>query len=385
MNVKTKIFSAILLVTFIVALVYDAQIVQFVESQRNETLNRIMYLLTDLGLFFILSGLATYLIYKRRYTELLLMAAAALLSLETAYILKKLFQVPRPDNIAVEQLTHATGWAFPSIHAAIVLSLAPFMKRTLESKPIRGTILALLILIAVSRMYLGVHYLSDIIFGGFLGYILALTLIYLEQRYQIAERFIYHLQSKREVRRQSAHLTTGLLIILLVKLNVLNTVILGAILAVGGILSLISRYTKIPIIYQILRTFERPKQMKTFPGKGSFFLVMGSFLALILFPEPVALASIAIMAIGDSLTTLIGVYFGHIKSPTNNLKHLEGTALAIIAGTIAAFNFVSFEKAFIGTFVAMLFEALTIRHIDRVIDDNLLIPIVAGLTMTLIL
>ncbi|HMR01423.1 MAG TPA: hypothetical protein PKA32_03465, partial [Candidatus Gracilibacteria bacterium] len=102
-------------------------------------------------------------------------------------------------------------------------------------------------------------------------------------------------------------------------------------------------------------------------------------------PEPIALASIAIMAIGDSLTTLIGVYFGHIKSPTNNLKHLEGTALAIIAGTVAAFNFVSFEKAFIGAFVAMLFEALTIRHIDRIIDDNLLIPIIAGLTMTLIL
>ena len=153
----------------------------------------------------------------------------------------------------------------------------------------------------------------------------------------------------------------------------------------GCLFSLLKKKKKIPIIYPILRTFERPKQMKTFPGKGSFFLVMGSFIALVLFPEPIALAAIAIMAIGDSLTTLIGVYFGFIKSPTNNLKHLEGTALAIIAGTIAAFNFVSFEKAFIGAFVAMLFEALTIRHLDRVIDDNLLIPIIAGLTMTFIL
>lgn len=385
MKTKPKILLAILVATFLLALYYDAHIVQYIESQRNEALNSIMFLLTDIGLFFVLSGLATYLIYKRRYAELMLIAAAALLSLESAYILKKLFQVPRPDDISVEQLTHATGWAFPSIHAAIVLSIAPFIKKIFQSKSLRGGMIALLLAIAVSRMYLGVHYLSDIIFGGFLGYIIAISLAYLEDHYQIAERYINQLKSKREVRRQSAHLATGLMIILLVKLHILTVEMIGVILAIGGLLSVLSLYVKVPIIHQLLRIFERPKQMKTFPGKGSFFLVMGSFISLVLFPEPIALASIAIMAIGDSLTTLIGVYFGFIKSPTNNLKHLEGTALAIIAGTIAAFNFVAFEKAFIGAFVAMLFEALTIRHIDRIIDDNLLIPLVAGLTMTFIL
>lgn len=383
MTTRSKIFAGILFLFFLGSLLYDAQIVRFIESQRNETLNHFMYIMTDVGLFVILSALTTYLIVKRKYKELLMVAAATLLSLEAAYILKKLFQVPRPDNITT-QLTHATGWAFPSIHAAIVLSILPFAQRIIKAKSTEYMTIVLLLTIAVSRTYLGVHYLSDVLFGGFMGYVFAWTLIYLEDRYQVAERFIYHLKSKREVRRQSAHLATGLLIILLVKLHVLDLTILGAILAVGGLLSLISRYQKIPLIYPILQIFERPQQMKTFPGKGSFFLVMGSFLALALFPEPIALASIAIMAIGDSLTTLIGVYFGHIKSPTNQFKHLEGTALAIMVGTIAAFNFVSFEKAFIGAFVGMLFEALIVPRIDRVIDDNLLIPLVAGLTMTFI-
>ena len=48
MNLKTKIFSIILFGIFFLALFYDAQIVQFVESQRNEALNSIMYLITDL-------------------------------------------------------------------------------------------------------------------------------------------------------------------------------------------------------------------------------------------------------------------------------------------------------------------------------------------------
>lgn len=384
MTFRAKIFAFLLFLLFLASLLYDAQIVQFIETQRIVPLNNFMYLVTDVGLFLILSSIATYLIAVRRYKELLLVAAAALLSLEAGYILKKLFQIPRPDQLAT-QLTYATGWTFPSIHAAIVLSIVPFAQRLFKQKWIEYTAVFLLLTIAVSRTYLGVHYLSDVLFGGLIGYLFGWTLLHLENHYEAAERFIYHLTTKREVRRQTAHLATGLLIILLIKLRLMDLPMLGGVLMAGGLLAVISRSTKVPGVHQALELFERPEQMQKFPGKGSFFLVLGSFLALLLFPEPIALAAIAIMAVGDSLTTLVGVYFGQIKSPTNPMKHLEGTALAIMAGTIAAFNFVPFQKAFLGAVVAMLFEALTVRHIDRVLDDNVLIPLVAGTVMVAVL
>ena len=343
-----------------------------------------MYLVTDVGLFLLLSALITYLIATRRYTELLLMTAACLLSLEAGYLMKKLFQIPRPDHIAT-QLTYVTGWTFPSIHAAVGLSILPFIQRLFKNKTLEYAIGFFIITIAASRIYLGVHYLSDVLFGGLIGYLFGWIIISLEDHLELAERFIYHITSKLEVRRQMAHLVTGLLIVLLIKLRVLNVYMLGAVLVGGGTLALISRYKEIPYVYDALRLFERPEQMKRLPGKGPFFLVLGSLLALIFFEEPIALAAISIMAVGDSLTTLVGIYYGRIKSPTNPLKHLEGTVLAIIAGTIVAFNFVPFEKAFLGAFVAMSFEALTIRHIDRILDDNLLIPLVAGVVMSLIL
>ena len=124
--------------------------------------------------------------------------------------------------------------------------------------------------------------------------------------------------------------------------------------------------------------------MKKFPGKGSFFLVLGSLLALLFFEENIALAAIAIMAVGDSITSLVGIYFGQLKNPFNPSKHLEGTIFAIIIGTIAAFTFVPFQDAFLASVIAMTFEALTIKRIDRIIDDNVLIPLIAGFTMSIV-
>ncbi|MBU1703557.1 phosphatase PAP2 family protein [Patescibacteria group bacterium] len=384
MTDRAKIFAALLFLLFLFSLVIDTNVIEFIEQSRTEILNRMMVLITDAGFFLILSVIATFLIVTRRYKELLMVAAACLFALESGYIIKKLFQIPRPDHLTT-QLTYATGYTFPSLHAAISFAIIPFIRRLFKKKWVEYGIVILLLSIAGSRIYLGVHYLSDILFGGLLGYLFAWTIISMEQRYEIAERFIYHVLSRREVRRQVAHLLTGLLIIILIKLNILNLTGLGAITLVGGALAIISRYKKIPFIHKLLETFERPQQMEKFPGKGSFFLVLGSFLALLLFSEPIALAAIAIMAVGDSLTTIIGIYFGKIKSPLNSMKHLEGTMLAIIAGTIAAYNFVPFQLAFFGAVVAMLFEALTIKHIDRILDDNLLIPLIAGGVMSMIL
>ena len=90
------------------------------------------------------------------------------------------------------------------------------------------------------------------------------------------------------------------------------------------------------------------------------------------------------MAVGDAITTVIGTYFGKIKNPLNPKKHLEGTALAIVASTFAAFFFVPFPIAFFGSVAGMIFESITVRYISQIVDDNVVIPVVAGLVMTLL-
>lgn len=376
---KRLIMIIILLVLFGLSLFVNTDAAILVEKNRNPFLDEIMLFATDIGLFIILSIISTYLIIKKKYEALLLVAAGILLSLECSYILKKVFQIPRPEIV---HLTHATGYTFPSIHAAIVVAIIPFTKRIFKNSVAIYFSILFLTVIAISRAYLGVHYLGDIIFGGLMGLSISTTIIHLQERYQIYQHFIYHLLNRRETRRQVAHLLSGLAIVLLFKLNILNIYFLGGLLILGGILSILSMRMKVPILYEVLKFFERPNDLKMFPGKGSFFLVFGAFLSFILFEEKIALAAIAIMAVGDSATTIIGIYFGKIKNPLNPKKHIEGTAIAIILATITAFNFVSFEKAILAASIAMIFETLTFKKLDRIIDDNVVIPIIAGYTIT---
>lgn len=364
---------------------FNSEFIIFIRAHSNEVLDQVMLFITEFGPYLMMSLLLIYSLIKKKFAAALMLVTAIALSLETVYIIKKVLQIPRPpvkETYDVAMLTYSNGYSFPSLHSAFSLSIVPFLKEIFKSKILRGLLIIVLLSIALSRIYLAVHYVGDVIVGGLLGYVIALVVISLNKKYDLYHKFIYHFSTKLEFRRQSAHLFTGLAIILLLKLQWLNAYSLLAILIIGGSISLLSRYHRIPLIYPVLEFFERPEEIKRFPGKGSFFLVLGSFFSVLFFKEQIALAAIAIMAIGDSITAVIGIYFGRWKNPFNTNKHLDSTLFAIFFATIGAYTFVDFHQAFLASTVAMIFEALTREKINRVIDDNLVIPLVAGFVMT---
>lgn len=379
-----KVFLTLAVLLVPLSFYYDNAILQWFISLRNPALNAFMAFMTNRGLVIMVTIFGIYLLFKKKYYELALMLLTVAISLETGFVLKKIFQRERPfanEILKAVSIIQTVGYAFPSLHAAFCFSLWPFLKRVFKNKaPVIFGGLVILIVV-ISRIYGGVHYMSDLLVGGIIGFLVAKTFIYLQDRKNIIEKFIFHIKDKFELRRQIGHLMAGVIIALLIKYSFLNREILFGVLVVGGILSIASRKYKIPFVYQILTFFERPKEIKKFPGKGSFFLVMGAFLSVLFFPKDIALAAITIMAVGDAITTIIGTYFGKIKNPLNPKKHLEGTFVAIIFSTLAAFSFVSFEKAFLASVTGMLIESLTVRFLDKAIDDNVLIPLVAGITL----
>lgn len=126
--------------------------------------------------------------------------------------------------------------------------------------------------------------------------------------------------------------------------------------------------------------------MKKFPGKGVIFFFVGVLLSLQLFEKDIALASIMVLSLGDSVSHLIGKSFGRIKNIFNGdgKKLLEGTLAGTLAGFFGALVFVPFPEAFLGAFGAMIVEVVKIDFNDLTLDDNLVVPLVAGTIMFLL-
>lgn len=117
---------------------------------------------------------------------------------------------------------------------------------------------------------------------------------------------------------------------------------------------------------------------------GAFWFYIGAGLGFILFPLNIASAAAAILAVGDSFSTLIGVHFG--KHKIVGKKSLEGSLAFLFGSFLISLVFVKPVIGLIGSVIAMLVELFTphktnLKNYHWVFDDNLLIPIISGIVM----
>ena len=120
-------------------------------------------------------GACGYLVIKGARHRALWLAAATLTGSGAVSLLKNVFGRPRPELI--DHLVTTQGMSFPSGHAAnatlIYLTIAVLASDVESSRPARIYIWAMAIvlalLIGLSRLYLGVHWPSDVVAGWAFG------------------------------------------------------------------------------------------------------------------------------------------------------------------------------------------------------------------------
>jgi dolichol kinase len=111
---------------------------------------------------------------------------------------------------------------------------------------------------------------------------------------------------------------------------------------------------------------------------GSFFYILASLATILLYRKDVAVASIFVLAISDPLSSLAGFRWG--RRPLLG-KTLEGTLVFFAsAAIILLISGFSVPVALAGSVVAALTELLS----SGAVDDNLSIPLVTGLTLTIL-
>lgn len=172
---------------------FDEPIVDFIQGAETPWLTTIMRMFTDIGsttavIILGIIALGLLLVRKHRAQAVLFVVALAGTGILNQ-TLKFIFKRQRPD---INRLIDIGGYSFPSGHTMIAFSLYTILGyilwRNLKNSWSRLGIMLLavfmIIMIAISRIYLGVHYPSDIV-GGFLASSVFLFLIIaMYQRFQ---------------------------------------------------------------------------------------------------------------------------------------------------------------------------------------------------------
>lgn len=184
---------------------FDQRVFAAIKPYINPGMTRFMEFITFLGKHNLLIPLnfvlIAFFIYRKEKWFAVRIAALSLSSLLLMFVLKLYFQRDRPLFPVIGE---AKGFSFPSGHALIsVVFYGLFIHAIWHEVKIRwlrillvSILSVLILLIAFSRIYLRVHYASDVIAGiaaGFIWLVLSLRIIH-----RIEKRFVARQALKAE-------------------------------------------------------------------------------------------------------------------------------------------------------------------------------------------
>ena len=151
-----------------------------VQDLHNPILNFIMIFFTtigDYGIFFLILGFI-FLFFKKFRKIGFLIYLSQIFNIIVVSILKDLIQRPRPFLSLPDLhplISLPSSYSFPSGHASASFAFAVIIAYCLKKWTIPAYLLA--ITIAFSRVYVGVHYSSDIIVGAIFGVFSSILII----------------------------------------------------------------------------------------------------------------------------------------------------------------------------------------------------------------
>jgi undecaprenyl-diphosphatase len=158
----------------------DQWVLQSLSHVRTPVLNGIAVDVTALGsgtvLTFLVFGLSLFWIFRNEFFIACHLTLTGLGSALITTLMKSYFEKSRPD--AVFRLIEVKGYTYPSGHslsaAAIYLTIAIIgiekLKNHRHAWITFGSFMLLIFAIGISRIYLGVHYFSDVMAGTLLGF-----------------------------------------------------------------------------------------------------------------------------------------------------------------------------------------------------------------------
>ena len=159
-----------------------------VANNRNGFWTGFFKIFTHLGVFYVVAGLVLvgaillWFVAKNKRMSLFMLACFAFTCIAN-FILKRVIRRIRPEHL---MLIEESGFSFPSGHSmmsfVLFAMLIYFVYKTIKNKVFKISLISLCavltIMVGFSRIYLGVHYLTDILAGWLITLAVVLTFIW---------------------------------------------------------------------------------------------------------------------------------------------------------------------------------------------------------------
>lgn len=152
----------------------------FNETCKDLLLDYMMPLITVIGDGTFLFGVALVLLLSRKiYKRMsgIFLLAGLTCTYNICHIMKNVIERPRPFLVLqdVSTVYTSSGFSFPSTHSAMVFLAAVILTKCFG----KGVIFYFIaVLVAISRIYLGLHYPSDVFVGGLIGVLTGLIIVH---------------------------------------------------------------------------------------------------------------------------------------------------------------------------------------------------------------
>ncbi len=170
------------IIAFIASLILDKNVKSFMLLIKNPVFDLLFGWITNsMNIFVILIIITALLLLEEKKREWVFpLWASLMVSIAIAFAIKLIISRPRPMELPYAFLS-ALNFSFPSMHAMVAFAALPILNK--EFADIKWFWILFASLVAFSRIYFNFHFLSDVVFGAFLGYFIGVFIVRIEEKY----------------------------------------------------------------------------------------------------------------------------------------------------------------------------------------------------------
>ena len=188
---KKYILISILLIVFLLLTIlvltgsiklFDSSIYNFLINLRSKPMDTFMKTITKFGNTMSVIIILAILVFILKKDDGYLVVMNTVCVVSANQILKHIIRRPRPDHL---RLVKEKGFSFPSGHSMVSIALYGILiyivNKNIKNKTLKIILISLLSLlilfIGLSRIYVGVHYPSDVLSGYILATVITILVI----------------------------------------------------------------------------------------------------------------------------------------------------------------------------------------------------------------